>query len=94
MEIYLSLSQTLSLAMDQLTLGYGMFGDHVVWLWAMLPIWGIATCLILIKMDNEEEEQNRIYVARAEQNLPRLQELTKQRSTEILEVRPLKRDNR
>ncbi len=92
MEIYLSISQMLSQTMDQLTQGYGMFGDHVVWLWAMLPIWGIATCLILIKMENDEDEQNRIYVARAEQNMPRLQELTKQRSTEILEIRPIKRD--
>lgn len=90
----MTLSQTLSEVMDQLALGFSMFGDHAIWI-IMLPfLWSMATCMIWIKMENDEEDLQRRYVADAEQNLPKLRELTKQRSTETIEVRALDRRHR
>lgn len=87
-----TLAQTLSDVLDQLTLGFAMFGDHAIWL-IMLPFfWSIATCLIWIKVEKDEEERDSRYIANAERNLPKLRELTKQRSTETLEVRAINRD--
>lgn len=92
MEAFISLSQALPEIMDCLALGVEMFGDRAIWLWLLPPVWGIAVCMIWNNMESEEEERDRVYVANAEQNLPRLRELLKQRSTEILEVRAIDRD--
>lgn len=86
------LSQTVAEIMDRLALGVAMFGDHAVWLWLLPPAWGIAICVIVDRMECEKEERDRFYVAIAERNLPKLREVLKQRSTEILEVRPINRD--
>ncbi|MGI9492094.1 MAG: hypothetical protein ACR2QF_06820 [Geminicoccaceae bacterium] len=88
----MALNQVLSEVMDQLALGVEMFGDHAFWLWILPLIWGIAGCMIWNTMQSEKEALERVYVANAEQNLPRLKELVKQRSTEILEVRAINRD--
>ncbi len=92
METYLSLSQLMSDLADGLTLGLTMFGDHVVWILMLPPLWIIAACLIWMKIESDDEELDSLYVARAEQNLPRLKELAKQRSTEILDVRPVRKN--
>jgi hypothetical protein len=83
----LSLNQALSDITDRLALGYEMFGDHAIWIWALPPVWGIAASLIWMKMERYDEERDRFYVANAERNLPRLKELSKERSTEVLEIR-------
>lgn len=92
METYLSLSQLMSDLADGLALGLMMFGDHVVWILMLPPLWIIAACLIWMKIESDDEELDSLYVARAEQNLPRLKELAKQRSTEILDVRPVRKN--
>lgn len=87
MENVATLAQTVSLIMDQLSQGFSMLGDHAIWV-IMLPfIWSMATCLIWMKIEKDEEELDRRYLAKAEQNLPKLYELAKTRSTEIIEVR-------
>jgi hypothetical protein len=92
MEGLITLNQGLSDVTDQLTLGIEMFGSHALWLWLLPPIWGIAGCMIWNTMQSEKEALDRVYVSNAEQNLPRVKELIKQRSTEILEVRTIDRD--
>jgi len=93
MEVFISTSQALSEVLDGLALGIEMFGNHAIWLWLLPPIWGIAACMIWNTMQSEEEQLDRLYAAKAEQNLPRLRELRKERSTEILEVRTINSDN-
>lgn len=87
-----TLAQALSDVSEQLSLGFSMFGHHAIWL-IMLPLfWSIATCMIWIKMEKDEDERDQRYIANAEGNLPKLRELAKARSTEILEVRVTDRD--
>lgn len=94
MENIMALSQFLSEIMERLALGFSMFGDHAIWL-IMLPFfWSIATCMIWIKIENDDELRDQAYVTNAERNLPKLRELTKQRSTEILDIRGIDRDTR
>ena len=94
MDELLALSVALADVTDRLALGVEMFGSHAVWIWLLPPIWLIAACLIWASMERKREALDDIYVAKAERNLPRLNELFKQRSTEILEVRAVDRDQK
>lgn len=94
MEAFISTSPALSEMLDRLALGFESFGSHAVWLWILPLIWGIAACMIWNTMQSEEEALDRVYVAKAEQNLPSLKELRKERSTEILEIRTIDLDKK
>ncbi len=83
------LGQRLQMIGDTLALGLSMFGDHVIWLMMLPPLWIIAACLIWMKMEDDDRERDRSYVALAERNMPDLREVTKRRSTEVLKIRPM-----
>ena len=88
----LSLGQLLTETLDQLALGLSMFGSHAIWISALPLIWMLAACLIWIKTEEDEAAREDRYMARVEKNLPKLRELAMERSTEVLEVRPIRRD--
>lgn len=92
MEFDLSLGQLFTQIIDQLALGLDMFGSHAIWISALPLIWILAACLIWINIEESDAEREHRYMAKAEQNLPKLRELTMQRSTEVLEIRPINND--
>ena len=94
MDEMLFLSQSLSDLLDRLALGYEMFGQYGIWLWLLPPIWGMAASLMWMQAEADETARDRLYVVAAERNLPRLRELAKPRSIEILEIRGKSRSPR